>query len=96
MASGKIQNKTKLSGTINSGNSMGASITAGSGTTDHNRLTNRDSLNQHPVEAITGLRQELNSKLEASTALPLIEEAIEGKAKGLYFDARKELAKKSY
>jgi hypothetical protein len=96
MASGKITNKNTISGSISSGNSLNASITAGSGTTDHNRLTNRTLKDQHPVEAITGLRDELDSKLDSKTALPLIEEAVQNKAKGLYFDAKKELAKKSY
>ena len=44
----------------------------------------------------TDLREELDSKLDSNTALPLIEEAVKNKAKGLYFDAAKELAKKSY
>ena len=96
MASGKITNKNTISGSISSGNSLNASVTAGSGTTDHNRLTNRTLKDQHPVEAITGLREELDSKLDSKTALPLIEEAVQNKAKGLYFDAKKELAKKSY
>jgi hypothetical protein len=97
MASGKITNKTKLSGSISSGNNLtSAAITSGSGTTDHSRLTNRAELDQHPIEAITGLRSELDSKLNSTTALPLIDEALQGKAKGLYFDALKELARKSY
>ena len=97
MASGKITNKTKLSGSISSGNNLtSAAITSGSGTTDHSRLTNRADIDQHPIEAITGLRSELDSKLNSTTALPLIDEALQGKAKGLYFDALKELARKSY
>lgn len=97
MASGKLTNKTTLSGTISSGSSLKtATITAGSGTTDHSRLVNRAEPDQHPIEAITGLRTELDSKLNSTTALPLIEEALQGKAKGLYFDAMKEFARKSY
>ena len=91
-------NNKKLSGSITSRN---ASFTAkasasGGGSADHNRLINRDLENQHPIEAVTGLRQELDSKLNSKTAMPLIDEAISGKAKGLYFDAMKQLARKSY
>ena len=96
MASGQITNKNTISGSIASGNKLNAAVTSGGGSTDHNRLINRAAENQHPIEAITDLRKTLDSKLEKATALPLIEEAIEGKAKGLYFDAKKELAKKSY
>lgn len=97
MASGKITNKTTLSGSISSGNNLtSGTIAGGSGTTDHSRLINRANKDQHPIEAITGLRSELDSKLNSTTALPLIDEALQGKAKGLYFDALKELARKSY
>jgi hypothetical protein len=96
MASGKITNKNTLSGSISSGNSLNASVTTGSGTTDHNRLINKAAKDQHPIEAITDLREELDSKLNSKTALPLIEEVVNGRAKGLYFDAKKELARKSY
>ena len=97
MASGKITNKTALSGSISSGNNLtSGTIAGGSGTTDHSRLINRANEDQHPIEAITGLRSELDSKLNSTTALPLINEALQGKAKGLYFDALKELARKSY
>lgn len=97
MASGKIINKNTLSGTLSAGNNLKtAAVTSGSGTTDHSRLTNRAAVDQHPIEAITGLQAELNSKLDSKTALPLIEEATKGKAKGLYFDAKKELNRKAY
>lgn len=97
MASGKITNKTTLSGSISSGNNLtSGTVTGGSGTTDHSRLINRAEPSQHPIEAITDLRTELDSKLDAATALPLIEEAVKGKAKGLYFDRLKELNRKSY
>ena len=86
MASGSINNKQSLSGTVSKG----------SGSADHNRLFNRDAAGQHPIEAIEGLRQELDEKLDSETALPLIEEALQSKAKGLYYDAKKELARKSY
>ena len=97
MASGKITNKTTLSGAISSGNNLkSAAVTGGSGTTDHSRLTNRASEDQHPIEAVTGLRTELDAKLDSKTAMPLIEEALKNKACGLYYDAKKELARKSY
>lgn len=92
MANGK---KTFV-GSISSGQTLTGSIKGGSGTTDHSRLINRANEDQHPVEAITGLRAELDSKLNSTTALPLIDEALQGKAKGLYFDAMKEFARKSY
>ena len=84
---GKISTTTK---------NISATISSGGGASDHNRLFNRDAENQHPVSAITGLQKLLDSKLESKTALPLIEEATKYKAKGLYFDAKKELNKKSY
>ena len=86
MANGSINNKQSISG----------SVSKGSGSADHSRLFNRDAENQHPIEAIEGLRAELDEKLDSETALPLIEEAIKNKAKGLYYDAKKELARKSY
>ncbi len=99
MASEKLsQTHTRLSGNISASgqHSLKGVAAGGGGTTDHKRLTNRDAANQHPIEAITDLREELDSKLDSNTALPLIEEAVQNKAKGLYFDAKKELAKKSY
>jgi hypothetical protein len=96
MASGKITNTQTLTGSLNTKSNFNASVTTGSGTTDHSRLTNRDKVDQHPIESITDLRKELNSKLDSKTALPLIEEAVQNKAKGLYFDAKRELARKAY
>jgi hypothetical protein len=96
MASGKITNKQTLTASITSSNKLNASVNTGSGTTDHSRLINRAAEDQHPIEAITNLREELDAKLDSTTALPLINEAVNGRAKGLYFDAKKELAKKSY
>ena len=99
MASGKLSPTHKiLSGDISSSSqhSLRGVATGSGGTADHNRLINRDKADQHPIEAITDLRKELDSKLDSNTALPLIEEAVQNKAKGLYFDAKKELAKKSY
>ena len=111
MASGKIITKNTINGTISAGNNLTkASIASGGGTLDHDRLVNRDATDQHPIDAITGLRKELDSKLNSKTALPVIEEALEevgemiedlsdvlhGNAKGLYFDTLKELNRKSY
>lgn len=83
---GKINQRPDVSGTI----------TASGGTNDHNRLTNRDIADQHPIGAITDLQEILDSKLDSETALPLIEDAVKNKAKGLFFDVNKELARKSY
>ena len=94
MATGTITPNKSIAGTI-SKKTVGGTIVA-CGSADHNRLINRDKADQHPIEAITDLRKELDSKLDSNTALPLIEEAVQNKAKGLYFDAKKELAKKSY
>lgn len=88
--------KRTLVGSISSGQTLTGSVKGGSGTTDHSRLINRANEDQHPIEAIAGLREELDAKLDSTTALPLINEALRGKAKGLYFDALKELARKSY
>ena len=99
MASGKLSpTHATLSGNISSSSQQSLKGTAVSSvwSTDHNRLTNRGKADQHPIEAITDLRQELDSKLDSNTALPLIEEAVKNKAKGLYFDAVKELAEESY
>ena len=71
MASGKITHKNIISGAISSGNNLKtATVTGGSGTTDHNRLINRAEKDQHPIDAITGLRDELDSKLNSTTCLP--------------------------
>ena len=99
MASGKLSpTHATLSGNISSSSrqSLKGTVASSDLITDHNRLTNRGKADQHPIEAITGLRKELDSKLDSNTALPLIEEAVKNKAKGLYFDAAKELAEKSY
>lgn len=103
MASGTIKRKNNLTVTgsvanVTAGATFKSSISGGSGggSSDHNRLLNREADDQHPIESVTGLRKELDSKLDSKTALPLIDEAISGKAKGLYFDAMKQLARKSY
>ena len=53
MASGTINNKKSISGSIANRNiNMTAKATAtGGGSTDHNRLVNRDIEDQHPIEA---------------------------------------------
>ena len=83
-------------GKVSGQNNIVAKTTAGGGTTDHSRLYNRDATDAHPISAITGLESALNSKLDSETALPLIEDAVKNKAKGLYYDAAKELASKPY
>ena len=85
---GKITNSKSHSGKITVAPSFGGKISSG-GVTDHNRLFNRDAADQHPIESITNLREVLDSKLDAETALPLIEYATKGKARGLFFDAAK-------
>ena len=83
-------------GTISENKSINGNVTGGSGVTDHDRLYNREKENQHPIEAITNLRKELDEKLDSKTAIPLIEKAVNGKGAGLYYDAKKELARKAY
>ena len=39
----------------------------GGGTTDHTKLQNRDSADQHPISAITGLEAALNEKADTSS-----------------------------
>ena len=88
MANGYIsKNNATISGTINNANarSIGGSLTGGGGgSSDHKRLINKDAPDQHPIEAISGLQAELDKldleKLDSSTAMPLIEEAVKGKA----------------
>lgn len=92
---GKVTNSKSHSGKINVAPSLGSKISSG-GVTDHNRLFNRDMADQHPIESITDLRKELDSKLDSETALPIINETVKGKVKGLYFDAKKELNRKAY
>lgn len=97
MASGNITSKKTISAAITSNTSVTtSSISRGGGTNDHTRLTNRGADDQHPISAITNLQNELDSKLDSETALPLIKEATEGKAAGLYYDTDSELAKKPY
>lgn len=39
------------------------------GTTDHSKLTNRDLPDQHPIQSITYLQKELDSRLTKTDAL---------------------------
>lgn len=87
MLVGQIQAKTNITGSISS---------SGNGTRDHNKLINRDLVDQHPIESITGLTEELSKKLGAEEVLALIQENLKAKASGLYFDAAKELNPKAY
>lgn len=96
MATGTITPNKSIAGTISKKTVGGTIVTGVGGVSDHEKLTNRDAPNQHPISAIENLSKVLDSKLDSETALPLIEEAVQNKAKGLYFDAKKELAKKSY
>lgn len=43
-----------------------AAQTGGGGTSDHSQLTNRDTANQHPITAITGLQTALDGKADAA------------------------------
>lgn len=61
---GTINNSSTLNGQISTNDSVEGSI--GRGVTavsikDHNRLDNRDLPNQHPIDAIEGLKEELLS-----------------------------------
>jgi len=85
-----------ISGKINSTRDHHGNISTSVGNWDHNRLLNRTIDDQHPISAITDLQEILDKKLDSETALPLIEEAVKNKAKGLYYDAMKELARKPY
>lgn len=104
MATGSIKPKITINGAINAQKSSVNSGNVNSGgISDHNRLINRDQLDQHPIEAITGLRQELDDKLDGTTVQPIIEQlrldldtTVAKKAAGLFYDANKELNRKSY
>jgi hypothetical protein len=85
----------KISGKIDLAPDLKGKVSSG-GVTDHERLFNREAADQHPIKAITGLEKILDNKLDSNTAMPLINDALKNKACGLYFDAMKELAKKSY
>ena len=92
-----------IHGTISSNKPLNGTVTAGGGTSDHNRLHNRDLHDQHPIEAITDLAKILNEKLDSATIKPIIQQLKEGldealkfTAKGLYYDSMKEFARKPY
>lgn len=97
MINGKIRVLSNIDGSIEKNKNLSGEFSAaGSGTKKHDNLLNRDLPDQHPISAITNLEEVLDEKLDSKTALPLIEEATKNKAKGLYYDAMKQLAKKSY
>ena len=84
MATGTITPNKSIAGTISKKTVRGTVVPGGGGgVSDHEKLTNRDAAHQHPISAITSLSQVLDSKLDSETALPLIEEALKTKAKGL-------------
>jgi len=95
---GKInKNSTSISGSINAPTpSTGTVSRLGGGTADHTKLLNRNAPNQHNIAAITGLQDLLDSKLDSETALPLIEDATNNKARGLFYDIHCEIAEKPY
>lgn len=97
MANGKIKIVSNMSPELSQRPQISGTIAAATGgTTKHDKLSNRDLPEQHPISAITDLQETLDEKLDKETALPLINEAVKGKAKGLYYDAMKEFAKKPY
>lgn len=49
-------------------------------TSDHNKLINRDMIDQHPISSIIGLEDKLNNKLESIPAMT--NEDIENILKG--------------
>jgi hypothetical protein len=53
--------KRTLTGSISSGQTLTGFVKGGSGIADHSRLTNRATKDQHPIEAITGLRTALDT-----------------------------------
>lgn len=87
-----------ISGSISSRPNLSGTVSANGGASDHNRLKNRDLPDQHPIKAITGLQELLDSKVSSEDIAPLINDATKSKARGLYYDARGELSKdkKSY
>lgn len=92
---GKVSTNKSHSGKIQITPTL-TSKTSSGGSTDHNRLFNREAADQHPIQAITDLEKILDSKLDSSTALPLINDATKNKARGLFFDAMSELDLKPY
>lgn len=60
------QNITVENGTVSSGSG------SSSGTTEHNKLKNRDLPNQHPISSITGLQEELDSLNNGVVFIPSV------------------------
>ena len=61
---GSINSKVNLMANITNETNLNGNIVTGQtkvSTNDHNLLINRDLPNQHPIEAITGLKEELLS-----------------------------------
>lgn len=86
-----------ITGKINAhGSITGGTVTSGGGVSDHNRLTNRDLADQHPISAITNLQTVLDGKLDSETAMPIIDDAVKTKAKGLYYGPTSEFPDKNY
>ena len=67
MDSLKTEDKSSLVAAINETLESGGG--SGGGTTDHNKLTNRDADDQHPMRAITGLVKALEGKQTAGDYL---------------------------
>lgn len=63
--SARIQERETLGGKMN--------VPKAFGNSDHRNLSGRDAADQHPVEAITGLRGELDGKLAGAGFLSNME-----------------------
>lgn len=72
---GQVEPKKNINGTLE-----------GKWVKDHNRLTNRDLNDQHPISAITGLEDTLDTKLNSETVTPIIERSITRKATAAWYD----------
>ena len=72
---GQVEPKKNINGTLE-----------GKWVKDHNRLTNRDLNDQHPISAITGLEDTLDTKLDSETVAPIIERSITRKTTAAWYD----------
>lgn len=60
-------------GTAGAYRDSGVSSTGAGGVTDHAQLTGRDAEDQHPIGAITQLRQELNSRIPIGSEISALD-----------------------
>jgi len=73
MIKARIIEPSQMSERIIERSQMYAKIPNQYGTYDHNSLINRDAEDSHPMGAITGLNGSLNSKVDKSMTMTVLE-----------------------